>query len=457
VRSPFLKIVGATLGTAAAFTAGIVGCTAAVDPPGALTAHLWVDTSGGTCARSSSPAEYADAAACGSLDAANDVCQDADTVLVKGGTYAAQTLTGSNSRTSNCTFRPAEGETVSLPTMNFASTLEATDGPRFVLIDADMRIVATGTDLTIRGNTSDVEIRDFDGANFNIIGALHNKSNITIRGGDWGPCLADDTSSNCNAKIDATVSNVLIDGAYFHDLKCSDHHCLDCTDGTPSCDVHVECLIVFRGVTDLTIRNSKFHDCELMDVFFQNAGCGGIVPGENNDGCPHGTPVRDVLIENNWFGQAWNGQGSKSRGTSLVLDGNNQSLTDWLVRFNSFESGGGIAWNSDVDSTTYSNVRGTGNLDGLTAPQCLAGVTYSYNVFRSSTACSGTGNVGLNAAFPYVDGFGDATMDFHLAGGATSIDDLVPTGVTDGCPADDYDGEARPADTNCDAGADERQ
>ena len=52
MNSPSFKIVGATLGAAVALAAGIVGDTAAADPPRARTAHLWVDTSGGTCARS---------------------------------------------------------------------------------------------------------------------------------------------------------------------------------------------------------------------------------------------------------------------------------------------------------------------------------------------------------------------------------------------------------------------
>jgi hypothetical protein len=94
MNSPSLKIVGATLGAAAALTAGIVGDTAAADPPPAGRAHLWVDTSGGTCARSSTPAEYADAAACGSFSAAYSAASGGDTVRVKAGTYAPQSAGG---------------------------------------------------------------------------------------------------------------------------------------------------------------------------------------------------------------------------------------------------------------------------------------------------------------------------------------------------------------------------
>lgn len=446
VRRP----LGALLAATTVAAAGTAVYEAAASGPGGgavLTAHLWVDTNGGTCSRNAIPQEYDDAGACGSLDAANDVCQNGDTVLVKGGTYGAQTITGSNSRTSTCTFSVAAAETATVMP-RFGSGLDTGDGVSHLLLDADMRMVTTTADLFIQAGSNNIEIRDFDGTNFFVRGA-QAMSNITIRGGDWGPCAADDLASNCNAKIDANVTDMLIDGAYLHDLACSDHVCTDCTDGTPACDVHMECLIVFKGATGLTVRNSKFHDCEFMDIFIQQAG-------------EAGGNTTDVTIENNWFGQPWNGQGSKSRSTGVVLDGNASTLTDYLIRFNSFESGTGIAWNSDADATTYTNVRGVGNIDGLdgTGTACSDDWTVTYTVYRGASACAGTGNVAFNAAFPYVSGTGDASMDFHLTGSTTSIDNLVPTSAADGCGPGkleiDYDAGSRPAGSSCDAGADER-
>jgi hypothetical protein len=419
-----------------------------------------VDTDGGTCVDNASPVTYSSATACSSIDAANDTCDNGDTVLVKGGSYGTQIITGGNGRTSACTVAPATGETAALSAVQVGSSGgnngETADGAKFLTINADMRMTST-SDFLIQGDTSDFTLDDFDGSIFFIRGALRQKDNITITGGDWGPCEADDTSSNCNLKIDGSVTDVLIDGIYAHNLECSGHNCTDCTDGTPACDIHLECMIVFRGLVGFTVRNSKFHDCELMDIFFQQGGCGGIVGGEGSDGCPQAIDTSDVTIENNWFGQPYNGQGSKVRPGAVVLDGSGSTLTDFLIRGNSFENGTGIDWNVDRDATTYSQVRGIGNIDGLsgTGFACNANWSVTYTVYAGASACSGTGNVARNATPPYVSGTGNSSMDFHLSGATTSIDDLVPA-TGENCPTTDYDGTSRPQATNCDAGADER-
>lgn len=407
------------------------------------TAHLWIDTNGGTCTRNGSPSAYSDAAACGSFDAANDVAQNGDTVLIKAGSYSSQTLTGFNSRTANATFRPAVGETVTMPTMQFATDGDTTDGAKFLLIDGDgLRLQLTGTDMNFMGNTSDVEVRSVKGANFGFFGPAQTKNNISVRNGEWGPCNMDDSPSNCNIKLDGSNTNILIEGNYIHDLKCSGHDCTDCTDGTPACDIHGEAIIVFKGANGLTIRGNKFHDNEFYNIFMQNIGGGG-------------GNITNVTIENNWFGQPGDGSGTAyARFTAVALSPRNAAFSNFLVRFNSFNGSAGISWNDDGDGTTYTNMRATGNLIGVR--ECYGSVTYRYNVYDETLTCSGTGEVALNAALPYVNTGNTSALDYHLTGADTSIDNRVPTSVTDGCAALDYDGIARPIDTNCDAGADER-
>jgi hypothetical protein len=58
-----------------------------------VTRNLWVDSNGGTCTRASSPAAYADAAACSSISAAFAAAgNSSDTICVKPGSYSAQTI-----------------------------------------------------------------------------------------------------------------------------------------------------------------------------------------------------------------------------------------------------------------------------------------------------------------------------------------------------------------------------
>ena len=81
-------------------------------PPGGTTANLFVDTNGGSCTRSPSRVGYSDAAACGSIDAANDKCLNGDQALIRGGNYTGggQSVSGSGGRTAMCRIDVVTGE-----------------------------------------------------------------------------------------------------------------------------------------------------------------------------------------------------------------------------------------------------------------------------------------------------------------------------------------------------------
>lgn len=73
------------------------GSLVAINPGGivseggeAKTANLWVDTNGGTCTRSATFAEYSDAKACSSFSTALAAASSGDKVLVRNGSYGAQ-------------------------------------------------------------------------------------------------------------------------------------------------------------------------------------------------------------------------------------------------------------------------------------------------------------------------------------------------------------------------------
>jgi hypothetical protein len=63
-------------------------------------ANAWVDTNGGSCAYSSTPVAYSDAAACSSFDAAWDKVSSGNTIRVKSGNYGAQNVTGNKTATT---------------------------------------------------------------------------------------------------------------------------------------------------------------------------------------------------------------------------------------------------------------------------------------------------------------------------------------------------------------------
>ncbi len=71
-------------------------------PPG--SAHLWVDTNGGSCRRSAAPRAYVDGQACSSLQSAYKAARTGDTVGIRTGVYPGQTLSAG---TKGVTFRAA--------------------------------------------------------------------------------------------------------------------------------------------------------------------------------------------------------------------------------------------------------------------------------------------------------------------------------------------------------------
>jgi hypothetical protein len=85
---------------AAALAAAAVGVLAALggDEAGPASAHVWMDADGGDCVRAASSGPYADAAACGTLQAAWDAARPGDTIRVRPGRYRAQSVTRAKPR-----------------------------------------------------------------------------------------------------------------------------------------------------------------------------------------------------------------------------------------------------------------------------------------------------------------------------------------------------------------------
>jgi hypothetical protein len=231
-------------------------------------------------------------------------------------------------------------------------------------------------------------------------------------------------------------SNLLSNGltiknAVFHDNRC------DYSGGPWDC--HLEC-IKMNGGQNVVIQGNHFYDCEYYAIF---------VAHESS------AEFNGLVIENNWFDVSWNGNANspahnRSQAVSFACKGRTFENVD--VRFNSFHSGATLYADEDGCGNN-SSFRVTGNLLGNTSPSCAPGTTFRYNVYRGSSVCGGTGNVALNAQFPFVNGSLGAAGNYDLA--ATSvIDNLVPASV--GCPATDIHGRARPVGTHCDAGAQER-
>jgi hypothetical protein len=153
---------------------------------------------------------------------------------------------------------------------------------------------------------------------------------------------------------------VLVEDASFHNVTSTD-----------LANYHVDGFAVFGG-ENVTLRSNKFYGNMITNIRVQN--------------CCGNTPIRNLVIENNWFAASLQGDGVSTNANGLDID---SSIPGLQIRFNSFAEGG-----YPQITGAQSDARLTGKL--LTQVSCLSGVTYAYNVFKpwsdvqGQNACSST-------------------------------------------------------------------
>jgi hypothetical protein len=449
-------------------------------------ANVWATSTAGTCTRQASPVTLATAESnnwtCGSFDAANDVCQNGDTVRVKAATYATQTFTGSNSRTSNCLFKP---ENDSGATYTFSGVLtvgggsDANASDRLTINGITGAEVGSGTCPTCRYMIFIEVGNDFVRVEDSHVGAVkvHGSQDIEVVGNELGPCPARTIStSNVNQseaecsfnKVDhfgEQPQRILYEDNEMHDYDLT-ASCFSVanggtnTAGQPDCHWRAWWCIACNGVT---FRGNVIRDSKEG-------------PALANTGAPT-LGTRNVLIENNYFGPGvkygtgagnfndrdYGAQGGLEIGWCNT-DVGTLAYDDVIVRFNSSylgngpwfdQAGGGSLCNDDE----IGDVEWYGNVGQKSECRTSAGVVYRYNINDTSLAgtCDATDTGSVTVSSLYASHTTQpGRTSYDLAGGAGAADDYVPTATLSGCPATDRGGTSRPQATNCDAGGDER-
>jgi hypothetical protein len=328
---------------------------------------------------------------CLSFDHAYAVAHAGQTVQLAPGSYPLQEIQADATKTAaaNVTFRPSGTGVV----VNGLSVHGSHITFRDFAVEGDWTTFADTTDVTFR--------------NIDVHGAIFTQSStdISVIGGSVGGIQ--DYKPLIGAWPPGTTNhNIVIDGVRFHDI----------TRSGPT--VHIECLLV-GGVDGLVIRNSTFRNCDVFDVSIADL---------NNSG-----PVRNVVIENNFFGTA-------AGFYSLFFNDETASLSNVLVRNNSSPQQMYFSTGTPV----LDNVRVVANIAPAFPWQCDTRIAYAYNVFDGAV-CSPTD---LNAPPGFVDAAGG---DLHLLPDAAAVDHGDPASY----PATDIDGDRRPLGAAPDAGADE--
>jgi hypothetical protein len=404
-------------GAGVVVVAGVLATGAyVVNEGGASTANIWVDSSGGTCVDNGSLTAYVDADACGTLDAANDIADNGDVIRVKVGTYASQSITGSNSRTSAATFKP-ESDTGTIQKLFWTQqTDQAVDEQQAILVD-------DGSD--------NIRVEDSDGSKFDIFQATF----VTVSGGDWGPCHITSSTPGeaCLPKIAGSsgiyATDVVVEDALIHDMTTYD-------PGS-----HTGGLASFSGNERVTIRRNKFWNTSVYGMFFATC-CG-------SNSIYH---AKDVLVENNWISS-----------TNYMVDlckFGTPTYEDILIRYNSGRGGFVCMCTEAACGTagTYTNVRLVGNVNDYSSQSvgCSfpAGTTLNYNVMRSTagTSCGGT-NTGTTTQ-QYTNSVDTSSIDLNLVDGSVVANGFVTDNTGDQVLNEDIDLESRSSPR--DAGASER-
>jgi hypothetical protein len=491
---------------------GITILAPAADP-GDGTANIWVDTTGGTCTDSASLVEYNDAAACATLDAANDIADNGDIVMVKGGVRAPESLSGSNGRTAVATFTEAVGEDVTLgPWVHLGTTQtfvigssytldlqagESTDGfPQDIAGDCPGVGVAcyvvrlgggSGSYFECTGKTSSsftgckaitqgvTPFKFYDGAD------MHTRNDVQISG-DWIKVDGlDEIGSIYVGGDNNTVSNNAL--IHLFDIEGDNTTLTGNTVGFVSTGAANQVGTSSPGPSNVVITGNTFTDfftydcggtgggaCHVAGIHIQDLN--GTMTLERNvfkriavftvefqaaAGC---CIVGPVVVRNNFFdcrwGQAVEGGGTPETrtcsGNTVVLDGDN---TQYTFEYNSAHGGGS---SMSLDGTFVSTVL-RGNLGFAmqsNGNNCSAsGVTCFYNLWTNATFCPGANDTGSECGIDPSAGYTDEDgMNLRLVDGAYAEANADPSS----CAAVDIDSEARPIPgaTTCDAGADER-
>jgi chitodextrinase len=348
------------------------------------------------------------AAPCRNFQRAYDLAAAGAIVQLAGGSYGSQSISGSHAAPA-VVFRPAAGASVSLGGLDVhADNLEIRD-------------------MSASYWLSYAESDGFTARNLNVsFIQIYGSSHISVVGGDMGPSYTpggNSTVSYITYGANGTVAptNVLIDGAYFHDFR------------RGSVADHMECLMVVGG-NGITIRNSKWQRCDIFNIFFTQWA------GPN--------PPKNVLLENNFF-NATTTDGNPG-GTSLALQfsGHMNQMEGYTVRNNS------LVMPLGIDSPPV-GVTIVGNAMAFSG--CVGGVTYAYNVVQDDLGvrCGSTDEIvsGPRYATDRLGFVNPGGGDLHLTSTSPAIDSGSPTNFS----ATDIDGQARPMGARADAGADERQ
>ena len=384
-------------------------------------ANLWVDPSGGSCTRQSTPAAYVDGQACSSLNAAYAAANAGDLILIKGGSYGAQTIADRSLATGNpVVFHPAPGESVTINGDLIVNTHDLTiDGGDTLNQDEPNRITVAGAIQALeqsgQGDTRNVVFEDIHAAS-----TFNTAHGLTIRYSEIGPnaeCTSGAADLSDFWPNAGTPRNIFLLYNLIH------------TDNQNSClnnGDHTDALQIYPAggtVDNVVIRGNRFWWCGEQCIFL----------GDGN--------YTHTVIENNMVEET-DACGNCGPAMEVNFFSDNNASTGDVFQYNTVE---GVA-------QLPNNVPARGNV--FLTPQSCTGAVYSFDVFPASggSTCGTSPKrcTPLLASGSFYSG--DRNADWHISSSDTCARDA---GDPTSFPPTDIDQQIRPMGKAPDAGADE--
>ena len=262
-----------------------------------------------------------------SWSAACSAAAPGDTIYLAAGSHGSQSISCEKA-SPGVTFQPAPGAEGAVVVGNsgasencltFSGSWVTVVGVRTPMYGSQRQCgVAVG-----RGDAHHITLRDVDAGHIWIAA-----NDVQILGGDYGPTL--DKVSKISERTCAATnfscmpSRIVIDGAYIHDHRRGSQH--------------MECIAWYGGI-DVTLRNSRLHNCSVFHVFVSG---------------PSAAHFRNTKIENNTFSC-----GDQAVSNAVKFSNHGARFTGSVVRGNRFN-----CQETYVASSSTSDVLYAGNTGG---------------------------------------------------------------------------------------------
>jgi len=385
------------------------------------TANLWISTSGGSCTRQATAGIYNSAQACGSMAAAFSAASSGDIIVMKNGTYAAQTVSGS---AKTVTFHAETYDAVLVAGLSVSAGGVTTHG-----------IIASGTgysrgDLDISNPTSSatnpIVIDGFRARMVNIGTATY----VTLSHGEFGNY---DTSL-CPGECDGTTLN-----------------------GSPT--DHITFLRnIFHDIYDHTggsVDIARHND--MLSYLYTTGGSNQVFDGNIFYNGPDGGsnimssgPLSNWTVQNNYFGGI-SAATSQSYGNNVTY-GQGTCTGYFYFRNNVVASGAGYLVNTGGCAPTIDFSGNTVLATGYHACLATGTATGGHNVFVDSAANNSCGSSNKTCTPSWLNGTPSASNGYDIRLASTDSCAKDAGNPSSYSPTDMY-GTTRPQGAAPDAGA----